>query len=115
MRELASRFACEKTNRVGDKQTLRLLSQPVARYESPTHGVTDGGLFVFAEATDPEVFLLLEARSAGGALEWQFGLARMVSVRVEVSYADKTVWEVDTLAYEDYRNRPELPYTLLAR
>jgi hypothetical protein len=115
MRELAARFACEKTTRTGEKHTLRLLSQPVARYESPTQDVTDGALFVFAEATDPEVFLLLEARSAGGTLQWQYGLARMVSVRVQVSFADKTVWEVDTLPYEEYRNRPDKPYTLLAR
>jgi len=77
--------------------------------------VADGTLFVFAEATDPEVFLLLESRPVKGALEWQYGLARMVSVRVQVSYAEKPIWEVDTLPYEDYRNRPEQPYTLLAR
>jgi hypothetical protein len=115
MRELAGRFACEKTTRMGDKQSLRLLSQPVARYESPANDVTDGALFVFAEATDPEVFLLLEASPVGGELQWHYGLARMVSVRVEVSYREKTVWSVETLAYEDYRNRPESPYTLLAR
>jgi hypothetical protein len=113
MRELAARFTCEKTTRLGETHALRLLSQPVARYESQTHEVTDGGLFAFVEATDPEVFLMLEARPAGGASQWYYGLARMVSVRTQVSLDSKPVWEVEMLPYANYRNRPELPYTLL--
>jgi hypothetical protein len=113
MRELAARFTCEKTNRMGQTHALRLLSQPVARYESPTHQVSDGALFAFVEATDPEVFLMVEARPAGGVSQWHFGLARMASVRMQVSLDDKPVWEVDMLPYDGYRNRPDLPYTLL--
>src|SRR5688572_17735931 len=113
MRELAARFTCEKTNRMGQTHTLRLLSQPVARYESPTHHVSDGALFAFVEATDPEVFLMLEARSVGGVFQWHFGLARMASVRMQASLDNKPVWEVDMLPYDGYRNRPDRPYTLL--
>jgi len=113
MRELAARFTCEKTTRLGDTHALRLLSQPVARYESPTHEVSDGALFAFVEATDPEVFLLLEVRSTGGAAHWNYGLARMASVRMQVSLDDKPVWEIDMLPYDGYRNRTDLPYALL--
>lgn len=113
MRELAGKFACEKTTRMGDIRSLRLLSQPLARYESKMHKVADGALFAFVEATDPELFLLLEQRSAGDTSQWQFGLARMASVKMRVSLADKTVWKVDTIPYGDYRNRLDLPYALL--
>jgi hypothetical protein len=112
MRELAGRFTCEKTTRMGDTRALRLLSQPVARYESKSHGVIDGALFTFVEATDPEVFLVLEMRPAGTTSQWHYGLARMASVRMQVSLAGRIVWEVETLPYDGYRNRPDLPYTL---
>lgn len=112
VRELAARFTCQKTNRKGDVQTLRLLSQPLTRYESQTHGVVDGAMFTFVEATDPEAFLLLEARPADGRLQWHFGFARMASVQMQASRDNKNVWEVETLPFDGYRNRPDLPYTL---
>jgi len=112
MRELTSRFICQKTNRKDETQTLRLLSQPLVRYESKSHGVTDGGLFTFVEATDPEAYLLLEARPLGDSIQWHFGFARMASVQMQASLDDKKVWEVETLPYNGYRNRPDLPYTL---
>jgi hypothetical protein len=113
MRELASRFTCEKTNRKEETQTLRLLSQPIHRYESKSHQVIDGGLFAFVEATDPEAFLLIEARPVGSALQWHFGMARMASVQMQASLDGNIVWEVNTIPYEDYRNRPDAPYSLL--
>jgi hypothetical protein len=113
MREQAARFSCEKTTRMADARTLRMLSQPVARYKSPTHQVTDGALFAFVEATDPELFLLVEMREVRGSPQWHYGLARMVSVQLKVSLDSKTVWNVETLPYEEYRNRPDKPYTAI--
>jgi len=113
MRELAARFDCRKTNRKGETQQLRLLTQPLVRYESKSHQVVDGGLFVFVEATDPEVFLLIELRADGDVPAWQYGFARMASVEMQASLADKKVWGVETLPYAGYRNRSDLPYTLL--
>ena len=113
MRELAGRFTCEKTTRLGETRPLRLLSQPVHRYSSPAYGVLDGALFAWVEATDPELFLLLESREVGGAAQWKFALARMASVHLTASLAGRTVWEVDTIPFSEYRNRPDKPYTLL--
>jgi hypothetical protein len=113
MRELASRFTCQKTNRKGDIQILRLLSQPLLRYESKSHGVLDGALFAFVEATDPEAFLLLELHTVDDMTAWRFGFARLASVQMHASLDDKKVWKVETLPYSEYRNRPDLPYTLL--
>jgi hypothetical protein len=113
MRELATRFTCQKTDRKSEVQTLRLLSQPLVRYESKSHGVTDGGLFTFVEATDPEAFLLLEVRPVGDSIQWHFGFARMASVQMQASLNNKNVWEVETLPFTGYRNRLDLPYALL--
>jgi hypothetical protein len=113
MRELAARFTCRKTNRKEETQTLRLLAQPLVRYERESQGITDGGLFVFVEATDPEAFLLLEAHTVNKVPAWRFGFARMASVEMRASLDDKVEWEVATLPYTEYRNRPDMPYTLL--
>jgi hypothetical protein len=113
MRELAARFTCEKTTRMDETRTLRLLTQPLERYASPSHQVTDGALFAFVEATDPEIFLLVEMRAVNGTPQWHYGFARMASVHMRATLADKTIWEVETLPYDGYRNRPDQPYTTL--
>ena len=38
------------------------MPQPLLRYAAPDSGVIDGAVFAFAEATDPEALLILEAR-----------------------------------------------------
>jgi hypothetical protein len=113
MRELARQFECEKTTRTGDLRTLRLQSQPLTRYQSESNGVIDGALFAFVEATDPEVFLLIEMRDDKTASQWRYGFVRMASVGIRASRANQTAWEAEPLPYDGYRNRPDLPYTLL--
>ena len=46
---------------------LRLLPQPIHSYAAPNQGVSSGGLFAFVRGTDPEVFLLIEARGTDAA------------------------------------------------
>jgi hypothetical protein len=71
---------------------LRLLAKPVYRYAVPEGGIIDGALWAFAHGTDPEVFLLLEARETSQGHEWQIGMAPMTAYAVEVSRKDKPVW-----------------------
>src|SRR5438552_5677213 len=61
MREIARQFTVERDHPEQGKGEMRLLTQPLYRYESREAKVLDGALFVFAEGTDPETFLLLEA------------------------------------------------------
>jgi hypothetical protein len=81
MRALAGEFSAELTdcrlNNPGIRQPLRRLTQPIYRYQSTTSELVDGAMFAFVLGTDPELFLLLEARGSGSASRWQFGLARM--------------------------------------
>jgi hypothetical protein len=113
MRELAGRFSGFKITREDrEKRDLRLLSQPVIRYESKHHGVTDGALFALVEATDPEIFLVIEARPHDGRVRWQYALARMNSLWLAASYADQQVWEADVLPWGQIMGRKDKPYMI---
>jgi hypothetical protein len=96
MRSIARRFAATYyKSSTQESFELRVLSQPVYRYEDEASGTVDGAVFVFAEANDPETLLLLEAvTGAEGARSWRYGLARMSSVRMTVRLDDREVWSV---------------------
>ncbi|HZN35882.1 MAG TPA: hypothetical protein VFB80_18760 [Pirellulaceae bacterium] len=111
MRDLGAGFAAEKTTREEEKRELRLLSQPAFRYEAGDPDVLDGAVFALVEATDPEAFLLLEARVADGKAAWHYGLARMNSLPLAASYQKQPVWEVPKVVGSQVYNRQDLPYT----
>ena len=113
MRDIGSAFTADKTTRLKEKRDLRLQSQPTFRYQAGDPETIDGALFAFVEATDPEVFLCLEARQENGKSAWHYGLARMNSVRVSASYQGQQVWVADTLTARDTYDRKDLPYTAL--
>jgi hypothetical protein len=113
MRDLGAGFTAEKVTRQNETRMLRLLSQPTYRYEAGDPNVIDGALFALVEATDPEIFLCLEARIVGGKPAWQFGLVRMNSLRLAASYQGKQVWVGEALAARDTYDRKDLPYTAL--
>src|SRR5262245_46956216 len=64
IKQLAKEFSGTKKER--DENTgvieLRLLPQPVYRYSAPKQGIHSGALFAFVHGTDPEIWLLIEAR-----------------------------------------------------
>jgi hypothetical protein len=107
MRELVRRFAAElKDERGGESVTreLRLLNQPIYRYESPKQGVIDGGLFAFAEANDPEVIVIVEAFRDDGAQKWRYALARMNNHELQVR-CDGDVVKTWPHVYEPWKDR----------
>ncbi len=94
MRELARRFTAEmKDSRSGERvsRELRLLNQPLHRYESSRHKITDGTLFAFAEVTDPEVIVMIEAAADENGSSWRYTLARMNNHELEVRLDDRPV------------------------
>jgi hypothetical protein len=95
-----------------EKSELRLLAKPLYRYETNRPDLPDGALFAFVQATDPEVLLVIEARSAGGgsAPVWHYGFARMSMVNLRAQHKDRNVWSVNWASnYED----PNQPYVTL--
>lgn len=99
MRTLAGGFSAQlddlRTNAEGERQELRLVTQPLYRYPASDGELLDGALFAIVMGTDPEVLLLLEARRSSDTFHWQYGLARMNDCAMTVSYKDQEVWHCE--------------------
>jgi hypothetical protein len=105
MRALAKGFSCElvdlRVNEKGERQTLRLLPQPVYRYESSDPDVLDGAAFAIVLGTDPELVVLIEARRSEDGFRWQHGFARMNDDAMVVKFNDRQVWRAEPLKVRD--------------
>jgi hypothetical protein len=100
MRALAQEFTSRQTNRAGVDRDMRLLSQPLYRYENTKGDLIDGSLFVFVQGTDPEIFMVIEARKKrDGNSEWKFGATRMHGINLRLYHHAKLIW-----------NAPEIPW-----
>lgn len=91
---LRERFSAEMIKREnGQLEKLRLLPQPLYRYEPLPAGVEDGAMFAFAMGTDPEVFVLLEARKEANGSAWYYAFAPSTSVEVHGMLDARQVWD----------------------
>jgi hypothetical protein len=97
MKSLAREFSARMEDVEGQKTDLRLIAQPLIRYEPKNKEILDGALFAFAVGTDPEVILLLEARAEKGQMVWQYAFARYHYVHLWASHKNQEVWHVDAL------------------
>jgi hypothetical protein len=95
LRELAAEFSAVFWK--GGRAQLRMLTQPIIRYE-PTEGSTrDGAIFAFTNTefgTDPDALLILEAREVSGNLRWAFAFARFHYAELAGYHHEKEVWRV---------------------
>jgi hypothetical protein len=101
MRSLGRQFGGHTVDWRKQRWELRLLPQPLYRYEKPpasggrkppgADDVLDGALLalVTSAGTDPEVFLLLEARKEGG---WHYALLRFADSSLFVHHNEKEIW-----------------------
>lgn len=112
MRQLAKDFFATKKDRDGSVSELRLLTQPIYRYQAASQQLLDGALFVFVQGTDPEVFLLLEARGPAGNEQWTFAAARMNSVAFTLRRHDKEMWSIDIMPWSDVSSHREVYTTV---
>src|SRR5262249_37749952 len=76
---------------------LRLLPQPLLRYEPGVKDIVDGALFAFSLGTDPEAILVLEAHQAGVKTEWEYAFARFHFIDIKAAYKGREVWHVPLL------------------
>src|SRR2546425_391235 len=61
------------------RSALRRLARPLPSYRDEDAGILEGGLFAFANGTNPELLLFIEARQGKGKSSkpvWQFGVGR---------------------------------------
>lgn len=110
LKALARRFAAhEFWDPNNSRFELRQLSQALHRYEDHQRGLVDGGVFAFSNGTNPEVILLIEAKSdAGAEPRWHYALARLGHAEMHVSLDDAEVWTVPRVD----RLAPTEPYWL---
>jgi hypothetical protein len=113
MRRLAGTFSGEKTTRDNIVRPLRLLPQPVYRFNGQHPDVLDGGLFAFVEETDPEILLLIEAQKSNDSAKWMYAAARMNSIAMRVLRNEQPVWESPLLSWGQVIDQVEQPYTVL--
>ena len=72
----------------GQKFVLRMMSQPINRYQIDDQSNHEGAVFVFANGTNPEVLLIVESTDEG----WRYALARLCGAAAKVSLDGATVW-----------------------
>jgi hypothetical protein len=94
MKALAGRFTANDEFEGKSRWELRMLAKPLLRYADEKSGLLDGAMFVLAHGTDPEVFILLEARKVDGDYAWHYALAPMTGYALKVQLDGKETWEV---------------------
>jgi len=97
LKQLSRRFmAHEFWDPDNSRFELRLLVQPIHRYQSPTLKIHDAAVFVMANGTNPEIVILIEA--LGDTLpnsRWHYSFAPMGSAEFHVELDGKPVWKRD--------------------
>ncbi len=95
MRTFCRDFSANSVGSAGDRTQLRLLPQPLYRYESTRPDIVDGALFAFvcSVGTDPEAFLQLEAIDTAEGPRWHFTVARFSHMNLFVNYREREVWQ----------------------
>jgi hypothetical protein len=95
MRQLARPFQVKLTDPKMTVTELRLAPRPLFEYSAPKAGVTDGVIFSYLVATDPEAILLVEAFDEKGKTGFRYAFARFHFWRLGATLADKPVWDAE--------------------
>ena len=82
----------------GAPARLNLIPQPLLRYSAPEEGIVDGAIFSMAVATDPELFLVIEAIETDGEQSWRYSAARSHFWTLELKKDQEKVWRADDAA-----------------
>jgi hypothetical protein len=94
MKDLLKRFSAREFYDItAQDYALRLLSHPIDRYADAASGLVDGAIFIFANGTNPEALLVIEARRLGtGSPTWSYAAAPLTRAEPTVRLGQKDVW-----------------------
>jgi hypothetical protein len=99
MRAIARRF--RMTSFWGEENRseweLRLLSTPLHRYAAEADGVRDGAIFGYAQGTNPEGVVVVEAIADVNGPRWEATPARLTGYAVKAWLDDQLVLDVPYL------------------
>ncbi len=112
MRDFARRFSGKVVPPDESATELRLLTQPLYRYERTPQELVDGALFVFVQGTDPEIVLLIEAEKTTNGARWRYAVGRLNMFELRLSLDDKEVWSVERVLFRDVID-PQGAYAVL--
>ncbi len=113
MRALIRDFSASTQDHTARHLELRLLPQPLYRYESTDPDVLDGAVFAFVSSTDPEALLVIEARKpapADGPV-WNYAICRFTDLSLSVQHKGKEVFTAPLIAYKFARARSQATAT----
>lgn len=114
MRTLTRDFSATTEDRDGKRWELRILPQPLYRYESTDPDVVDGGLFAFVTTagTDPEAFLVLEARrpARGGEPIWHHAVTRFTDMALVIRHQGREIFSGPILPWDQPRQEEKHRY-----
>lgn len=110
IRQLARRFAAQLVDRKNDKYELRLLTTPLYQYHARDKAdFTSGALFAICQETDPEIFLLIEARQSEGSPRWQYAAAEFSNLNLFLQLDGKEVWSANPPRFDSNGPHVGLP------
>ena len=99
MRKVARRFAANTVEK-GKRTELRLLTQPLFRYQADD---VRGAIFSFVHGNNnPDLILLIETKGK----KWSFGANRCTAYALELELDGNVVWKVA----EDWGRQPDNPF-----
>jgi hypothetical protein len=108
MRTLAAKFSATYTAvHLGAKPfELRLLTQPLLRYETDDDYRADGALFGYVQSTTPIGLLLLESRPAEDGHRWHYAFSSLVTGPVTARYGDLEIFSLERDSVSTDRKQP---------
>jgi hypothetical protein len=93
IRALGREFTAKAVDQKEGSWELRLLGQPLYRYElKDDPDLLDGAVLAFVQGTDPEILLILEARRYSKQVRWEYALARFSDMSLFVQHNNVEVW-----------------------
>jgi hypothetical protein len=101
MRELAREFSVKGTYPRYEEMSarpLRMLTNPIFRYEPTSGDVQDGAIFVCSAdvvTIDPDALLVIESRRTDGRFRWEYAFARFHYIELTGYHRESQVWKVE--------------------
>lgn len=113
MRTIARRFSATCIYKEDSSSQLRLLPQPLYRFDDKKQEVLDGAVFAMVVSNDPEVLLLIEASGAAVSVQppWRYSVGRMSSQQQIVRFDDKEIVSFPPFYKMPSAERKTGPYT----
>lgn len=87
----------EEAKTTNSEWELRLMPAPLLRYSSASGKIIDGALFAFAQGTNPEALVLVEAVESSNGRIWRAAPSRLTGYQVRGWHKDRLVLEAEKI------------------